>query len=140
MIQLIVQNFNVQLPDTHSFVYAIRHFLCVALTHNAVSPIVSVFEKALAIFVQLVHKWKAHLKKQLEVFFKEIIISILDSPSSSYEHKWVVLSAVNKCFDNPQSVVDIYVNYDCHMTSANIFEELVSHLSKIAVILSKNNF
>jgi brefeldin A-inhibited guanine nucleotide-exchange protein len=133
MILLIVQNFNVPLPDNHSFVYAIRHFLCVALTHNAVSPIISVFEKALAIFVQMVNNWKTHLKKQLEVFFKEIIISMLESPSSSFEHKWAVLNAINKIFDNAQSVVDIYVNYDCHMTSANIFEELIAHLSKIAV-------
>jgi brefeldin A-inhibited guanine nucleotide-exchange protein len=139
MIQLIIQNFNAQLPDNHSFVYAIRHFLCVALTHNAVSPIITVFERALTIFVQLVFKWKIHLKKQLEVFFKEIIISILDSTSSSFEHKWVVLNAINRIFDNAQSVVDIYVNYDCHMTSANIFEELISHLSKIAVSLFYRN-
>ncbi|KAL3103638.1 hypothetical protein niasHS_000274 [Heterodera schachtii] len=132
MILLIVRNFNTALPDTHSFVYAIRHFLCVALTHNAVSPNISVFSKALDIFVHLVDKYKIHLKKQIEVFFKEIIISILESTSSSFEHKWVVLTTIAKICDSPQSVVDIYVNYDCHMTSANIFEELVTHLSKIA--------
>lgn len=161
MIHLIVQNFNTQLLDTHSFIYAIRHFLCVALTHNAVSPIISVFSRALDIFVQLVNKYKVgngeqimlflilfgseifykiflqiHLKRQLEVFFKEIIISILDSSSSSFEHKWAVLNTIAKIFDTPQSVVDIYVNYDCHMTSANIFEELVTHLAKISVIFN----
>ena len=31
-----------------------------------------------------------------------------------------------------QCVVDIYVNYDCDLTLANIFERLVSDLSKIA--------
>lgn len=67
MILLVVQNFNTALPDKHSFVFAIRHWLCVALTKNAVSPIVSIFEKALAIFVQLVNKFKVHLKKQIEV-------------------------------------------------------------------------
>ena len=31
-----------------------------------------------------------------------------------------------------QCVVDIYVNYDCDLSLANIFERLVSDLSKIA--------
>lgn len=69
MILFIVQNFNMPLSDKHSFVFAIRHYLCVALTQNAVSPLNSVFEKALAIFVQLVNKLKVHLKRQIEVHF-----------------------------------------------------------------------
>uniref|UniRef100_A0A914NE75 SEC7 domain-containing protein n=1 Tax=Meloidogyne incognita TaxID=6306 RepID=A0A914NE75_MELIC len=105
MILLVMEHINGQpLPDHHSFVYAIRHFLCVALTQNAVSPTITVFEKALSIIVQLINKWKSHLKKTIGI----------------------------KIFDDSQSVVDIYVNYDCHMTSANIFEELISHLAKIA--------
>ena len=35
-------------------------------------------------------------------------------------------------FLDAQTVVDIYVNYDCDMHSANIFERLVYDLSKIA--------
>uniref|UniRef100_A0A914LSY1 SEC7 domain-containing protein n=1 Tax=Meloidogyne incognita TaxID=6306 RepID=A0A914LSY1_MELIC len=110
MILLVMEHINGQpLPDHHSFVYAIRHFLCVALTQNAVSPTITVFEKALSIIVQLINKWKSHLKKTIGI-----------------------LNALSKIFDDSQSVVDIYVNYDCHMTSANIFEELISHLAKIA--------
>lgn len=36
------------------------------------------------------------------------------------------------CFIDAQSVVDIYVNYDCDLNAANIFERLVNDLSKIA--------
>lgn len=32
-----------------------------------------------------------------------------------------------------QCVVDIYVNYDCDLNAANIFERLVNDLSKIAM-------
>ena len=35
-------------------------------------------------------------------------------------------------FTDAQCVVDIYVNYDCDLSLANIFERLVSDLSKIA--------
>ena len=35
-------------------------------------------------------------------------------------------------FLDTQTVVDVYVNYDCDLQSANIFERLVYDLSKIA--------
>lgn len=35
-------------------------------------------------------------------------------------------------FSDAQCVVDIYVNYDCDLNAANIFERLVNDLSKIA--------
>lgn len=35
-------------------------------------------------------------------------------------------------FLDAQTVVDVYVNYDCDLQSANIFERLVYDLSKIA--------
>jgi brefeldin A-inhibited guanine nucleotide-exchange protein len=67
MILLIVQNINVQLPEKHSFIFVIRMYLCKALTKNAASPVISVFEKAMAIFVQLTNKFKIYLKSHIEV-------------------------------------------------------------------------
>ncbi|CEF68473.1 LD29171p [Strongyloides ratti] len=133
MLLLIIQNFHINLPDKHCLVFAIRHYLCVALSKNSVSPFINVFEKSLAIFVLLVNKFKTHLKLQIEVFFREIILNILESGSSSFEHKWIVLNTVAKICEVPQSIVDIYVNYDCHLTSYNIFENLISILAKIAM-------
>lgn len=37
-----------------------------------------------------------------------------------------------RSLSDAQSVVDIYVNYDCDLNAANIFERLVNDLSKIA--------
>lgn len=42
-----------------------------------------------------------------------------------------VLSLCSSLSD-AQCVVDIYVNYDCDLNAANIFERLVNDLSKIA--------
>uniref|UniRef100_A0A0N5A8A3 SEC7 domain-containing protein n=1 Tax=Syphacia muris TaxID=451379 RepID=A0A0N5A8A3_9BILA len=132
MLLLIVQNSSTLLHTSQPFVLALRHYLCVSLSRNGVSPIVSIFEKSLAIFVQLVNKFKMHLKVQIEVFFREIIFSILESSSSSFEHKWIVVNTLEKICEDPQSVVDIYVNYDCNLTAANIFERMINSLSKIA--------
>ncbi|VDD92137.1 unnamed protein product [Enterobius vermicularis] len=132
MLLLIVQNSSSLLHTSQPFILALRHYLCVSLSRNGVSPIVTIFEKSLAIFVQLVNKFKMHLKVQIEVFFREIIFSILESSSSSFEHKWIVVNTLEKICEDPQSVVDIYVNYDCNLTAANIFERIINSLSKIA--------
>lgn len=132
MLLLIVQNSSSLLHSSQPFILALRHYLCVSLSRNGVSPIVSIFEKSLAIFVQLVNKFKMHLKVQIEVFFKEIIFSILESSSSSFEHRWIVVNTLEKICEDPQSIVDIYVNYDCSLTAANVFERMINALSKIA--------
>ncbi|KAI6178099.1 hypothetical protein M3Y98_00464500 [Aphelenchoides besseyi] len=133
MILLIVENVHASsLHAQHSFIFVVRAFLCKAITKHAASPVQEVFVRVLRIFVQLATKFKNYLKSQIEVFFKEIVFSILDSPSSGYNHKKDALETLNRICADPQSLVDIYVNYDCHLTSANIFALLVGHLSKIA--------
>ncbi|KAF0301335.1 Brefeldin A-inhibited guanine nucleotide-exchange protein 1 [Amphibalanus amphitrite] len=67
-----------------------------------------------------------------QVFFNDIILTLLETPSSSFEHKWLVVQALTHVCADAQSVVDIYVNYDCHFASANVFERLVVDLSRLA--------
>ncbi|XP_039270898.2 brefeldin A-inhibited guanine nucleotide-exchange protein 1-like [Styela clava] len=114
------------------FINAIKQYLCVALSKNGVSNIPEVFELSLAIFLKLLENFKTYLKMQIQVFFKEIFLNILETNSSSFDHKWMVLQTLGKICEDAQIVVDIYVNYDCDINAANIFEELVNILSKIS--------
>lgn len=68
----------------------------------------------------------------LQVFFKEIFLNILETHTSSFQHKWMVMQALTRICSDAQCVVDIYLNYDCDMSLSNIFERLTSDLSKIA--------
>lgn len=108
------------------FVIAIKQYLCVALSKNGVSSVPEVFELSLALFLALLARFKVHLKMQIEVFFKEIFMNILETSSSSFEHKWMVIHALTRICADAQSVVDIYVNYDCDLSAANLFERFVS--------------
>ena len=44
----------------------------------------------------------------------------------------MVIQALTRICADAQSVVDIYLNYDCDLALANIFDRLVNDLSKIA--------
>ncbi|KYN11925.1 Brefeldin A-inhibited guanine nucleotide-exchange protein 1 [Trachymyrmex cornetzi] len=128
----ILQNAGPVLRSNEMFVIAIKQYLCVALSKNGVSSVPEVFELSLALFLALLARFKMHLKMQIEVFFKEIFMNILETSSSSFEHKWMVIHALTRICADAQSVVDIYVNYDCDLSAANLFERLVNDLSKIA--------
>ncbi|CAB1317567.1 unnamed protein product [Coregonus sp. 'balchen'] len=103
----ILQNAGPIFKTNEMFINAIKQYLCVALSKNGVSSVP-------------------------EVFFKEIFLYILETSTSSYDHKWMVIQSLTKICADAQSVVDIYVNYDCDLNAANIFERLVNYLSKIA--------
>ncbi|XP_023318748.1 brefeldin A-inhibited guanine nucleotide-exchange protein 1 isoform X2 [Trichogramma pretiosum] len=128
----ILQNAGPILRSNEMFVITIKQYLCVALSKNGVSSVPEVFELSLALFLVLLARFKVHLKMQIEVFFKEIFMNILETSSSSFEHKWMVIHALTRICADAQSVVDIYVNYDCDLAAANLFERLVNDLSKIA--------
>ncbi|XP_056019394.1 brefeldin A-inhibited guanine nucleotide-exchange protein 1-like isoform X4 [Ostrea edulis] len=128
----ILQNAGPVFKTNDMFINAIKQYLCVALSKNGVSSVPEVFELSLAIFLTLLSNFKQHLKMQIEVFFKEIFLYILETPSSSFEHKWMVIQALTRICADAQCVVDIYLNYDCDLGLANIFERLVNDLSKIA--------
>ncbi|XP_077043606.1 brefeldin A-inhibited guanine nucleotide-exchange protein 2 isoform X1 [Agelaius phoeniceus] len=128
----VLQNAGLVFRTHEMFINAIKQYLCVALSKNGVSSVPDVFELSLAIFLTLLSNFKTHLKMQIEVFFKEIFLNILETSSSSFEHKWMVIQTLTRICADAQCVVDIYVNYDCDLNAANIFERLVNDLSKIA--------
>uniref|UniRef100_A0A8C5WZE8 ARF guanine nucleotide exchange factor 2 n=1 Tax=Laticauda laticaudata TaxID=8630 RepID=A0A8C5WZE8_LATLA len=128
----VLQNAGPVFRTHEMFINAIKQYLCVALSKNGVSSVPDVFELSLAIFLTLLSNFKIHLKMQIEVFFKEIFLNILETSTSSFEHKWMVIQTLTRISADAQCVVDIYVNYDCDLNAANIFERLVNDLSKIA--------
>lgn len=132
MLLSILQSAGRTFQSSDLFAIAIKQYLCVALSKNGVSNILEIFQLSLDIFHCLLQNFKVHLKMQIEVFIKEIFLTILESPTSAFEHKWLVLQILTKICADAQCVVDIYVNYDCNIKAANIFERLVVDLSKIA--------
>ncbi|CAA21704.3 SEC7 domain-containing protein [Caenorhabditis elegans] len=130
MLLLVLQNSSSILQSSQPCIIVIKRTLCMALTRNAVSNNIQVFEKSLAIFVELLDKFKTHLKASIEVFFNSVILPMLDSNTCAFEQKWIVLNTIGKILANPQSVVDMFVNYDCDMTSPNLFKSIVEVVSK----------
>ncbi|KAI8057174.1 hypothetical protein BDF22DRAFT_669905 [Syncephalis plumigaleata] len=118
-------------PATTTFISTIKQHLCLTLSRNLVSVIPAVFECALELFWQVLCNFRMFLKKEIEVFFTEIFLPILEMKNSPFQQRLALLSVLTRICDNPQMLVELYLNYDCDREAlANIYERLVNVLSK----------
>ena len=64
----------------------------------------------------------------------EIFIPILEMKTSTLKQKAVILNMLQRLCQDPQALVEIYLNYDCDSEAAdNIYEQYVPRFLLLAV-------
>ncbi|THV08590.1 hypothetical protein K435DRAFT_825040 [Dendrothele bispora CBS 962.96] len=125
--------------EATTFVQAINQYLCLTLSRNAVSPVPQVFEISVEIFWRVLSGMRTKLKKEIEVLFHEIFIPILEMRTATLKQKAIILGMFSRLSQDPQALVEIYLNYDCDSEAAdNIYEHLMNIISKIGTVSSTN--
>ncbi|KAG0038848.1 Brefeldin A-inhibited guanine nucleotide-exchange protein 1 [Podila clonocystis] len=135
VLELILSMMNNSGPVFQSdrlFVNAVRQYLCVSLSQNGVSANETLFEFSLSLFLTVLRYYRAQLKAEVEVLFNEFYLKFLDMSNATLRQKEMVLQGLHKICSNPQSLVDIYLNFDCDFSMASVFEHIVNSLSRIA--------
>ena len=116
-----------------TFVQAIKQYLCLSLSRNGASSVNKVFEVTCEIFWQMLKYLRVMLKKEIEVFLKEIYLAILDKRSAPIFQKQYILTVFGRLAADPRALVEIYLNYDCDRTALdNMYQRVVEHLSKLS--------
>ncbi|KAH9880297.1 hypothetical protein IAQ61_000586 [Plenodomus lingam] len=116
-----------------TFIQAVKQYLCLSLSRNGASSVKQVFEVACEIFWQMLKYLRISLKKEVEVFLKEIYLATLDKRSAPPFQKQYVLTIFARLAADPRALVEVYLNYDCDRTALdNMFQRVVEHLSRIS--------
>ncbi|KAF2435482.1 guanyl-nucleotide exchange factor [Tothia fuscella] len=116
-----------------SFVQAVKQYLCLSLSRNGVSSVRPVFEVSCEIFWIMLKFLRVMMKKEIEVFLKEIYLSILDKRAAPAWQKQMILVILSRMAADPRALVEVYLNYDCDRTALdNMFERIIEHLSRIS--------
>ncbi|KAF2683962.1 hypothetical protein K458DRAFT_303679 [Lentithecium fluviatile CBS 122367] len=116
-----------------SFIQAIKQYLCLSLSRNGASSVNKVFEVACEIFWQMLKYLRVMLKKEVEVFMKEIYLAILDKRTAPAFQKQYILNVFGRLAADPRALVEMYLNYDCDRTALdNMYQRVVEHLSRIS--------
>ncbi|PKI83678.1 guanine nucleotide exchange protein for ADP-robosylation factor [Malassezia vespertilionis] len=116
-----------------TFVQAVKQYLCLSLSRNAVSSVIQVFDISCEIFWLVISGMRTKLKKEIEVLLNEIFLPILEMRSSTTIQKSVLLGVINRLCRDPQALVELYLNYDCDRSALeNVYERLMDVISKLA--------
>jgi len=114
------------------FVDAIREHLIMGLLKNCVSTDVDVFRLSVSIFASLIAGFRSNLKAEIGAILDNIFLKIGASGNSSFNQRVLVLEVLCKICQDSESIIDIFLNYDCDNSSSNIYENTVLLLDKIA--------
>jgi brefeldin A-inhibited guanine nucleotide-exchange protein len=117
--------------ESVDFMQASKNSICLALAMNAPKPINQVFQISCEIFSLMVNHMRGALKSEIEVFFREIYLPILEMKVSSVERKSrVVNTLLAPVSRNARTLVEMYLNYDCSGSlMSNIYERSISSRS-----------
>eukprot|EP01080_Neovahlkampfia_damariscottae_P002329 gene2329-2797_t len=141
LISSVLTNSGPVFRASYSFIQDIRQTLCLSLLNNVVSTNPKIFNISLSVFKTLFVHFKDHLKVEIATFLDAALLKILRSPNSTYQHKFLVIQVIATIVQDPQTVVDLFVNYDSGgMEYSNIFEHIVHEISTIIQVSFETNW
>nr|POF12647.1 protein transport protein sec7 [Quercus suber] len=116
------------------FTQAIKQYLCLSLSRNGASSVNKVFEVSAEIFWLITKYLRPQLKRELEVFLKEIYLSILEKRAApGWQKTYIVQHIFARIGTDPKALVEIYLNYDCDRAALdNMYQRIIEHVSRIA--------
>ncbi|KAL8675454.1 MAG: hypothetical protein Q9168_000155 [Polycauliona sp. 1 TL-2023] len=116
-----------------SFGQAINQYLRLSLSRNGASSVRQVFETCSEIFWLILKDMRVMLKREIEVFLKEIYLAILERRNAPSFQKLYVMKILKRLSNDPRGLVEVYLNYDCEPRALdNMFQRTMEHLSRIA--------
>ncbi|KAJ5756929.1 uncharacterized protein N7511_007111 [Penicillium nucicola] len=119
--------------DGMTLLLAVRPHLCLSLSRNGASAVPHVFKVCCEIFWLMLTDMRVMMKKELEVFLKEIYLAILEKRAAPAFQKQYFMEVLERLGGDPRALVEIYLNYDCDRTALeNIFQNIIEQLSRYA--------
>uniref|UniRef100_A0A093URP6 Protein transport protein SEC7 n=1 Tax=Talaromyces marneffei PM1 TaxID=1077442 RepID=A0A093URP6_TALMA len=109
--------------DSITLLHAIRPHLCLSLSRNGSSSVPKVFEVCCEIFWLMLKYMRVMLKKELEVFLKEIYLAILERRNSPAFQKQYFMEILER------------LSGDSRATALeNIFQNLIEQISRFVIM------
>jgi len=121
--------------EAMTLLQAVRPHLCLSLSRNGSSAVPHVFKVCCELFWLMLKDMRVMMKKELEVFLKEIYLAILEKRAAPSFQKQYFMEVLERLGSDPRALVEIYLNYDCDRTALeNIFQNIIEQLSRHASV------
>ncbi|KAI7508911.1 hypothetical protein KC347_g5711 [Hortaea werneckii] len=120
--------------EATGFTQAVKQYLCLSLSRNGASSTQKVFEVAAEVFWLITKFLRPQLKRELEVFLKEIYLAILEKRAAPiWQKSYIVQHLFRRVCDDGRCLVELYLNYDCDRQALdNLYQRIIEHVSRLA--------
>ncbi|KAJ3192256.1 Brefeldin A-inhibited guanine nucleotide-exchange protein 2 [Irineochytrium annulatum] len=132
LILSVLNNAGSVLLNDELFTDLIKTNISASVSRNGITTNPLLFELSLSIFLMLIRYYRSKLKTEVEVLLNTVYLHILEMGNSTYKQKSLVLQGLLKICENPQTLVDLYINYDCDLATVSLFERIVSVCARVA--------
>ncbi|XP_076950477.1 brefeldin A-inhibited guanine nucleotide-exchange protein 5-like [Bidens hawaiensis] len=132
LLQGLLEGVSHSFTKNFTFMDSVKAYLSYALLRASVSNSPTIFQYATGIFSVLLLRFREGLKIEIGIFFPLIVLRTLDNTECPLNLKLMVIRMLEKICKEPQMLIDLYMNYDCDLEAPNLFERMVTTLSKIA--------
>ncbi|CAN4075419.1 unnamed protein product [Withania somnifera] len=130
LLQGLLEGVSDSFTKNFQFMDSVKAYLSYVLLRASVSQSPTIFQYATGIFSVLLLQFRECLKDEIGIFFPLVVLRPLDG--TDLNAKTSIPRMLEKVCKNSQMLVDLYVNYDCDPQAPNLFERMVTTLSKIA--------
>lgn len=134
LLQGLLEGVSHSFTRNFHFIDSVKAYLSYALLRASVSQSPVIFQYASGIFLVLLLRFRESLKGEIGIFFPLVVLRSLDGLECPANQKISVLRMLEKVCKDPQMLVDIFVNYDCDLEAPNLFERMVTSLSRISQV------
>lgn len=151
LLKVLLENSGPIFRSADRFAGAIKQYLCLSLLKNCTSTAPQAQALCASIFLTLVTHFRRSLKAEIGVFFPMILLRPIEPPPGTpagagggvppaavapspaeLAQKAVALRCLLALFSDGQVLVDLFVNYDCDLSGANLFERTVTAVVRVA--------
>jgi hypothetical protein len=124
------------------FSHQLRQPLCLALLRNCMSPYDQAVDAAVSILTAIVAspRLREFLKAEVGALYPLLLLRPLEAERPESPHQVIAaLTGLASVCSSPQVLVDIFVNYDCNLQAANLFERTIKLLAKYVQLGSSSS-
>jgi brefeldin A-inhibited guanine nucleotide-exchange protein len=152
LLKILLENSGPLFRSGERYIGAIKQYLCLSLLKNCSSAAPQAQRLCASIFLTLIKYFRRNLKAEVGVFYPMILLRPIEPPTGSVggasgagataaaalpptadtAQKAVALRCLQALCSDGQLLVDLFVNYDCDLGGANLFERTIAALVRVA--------
>ncbi|CCW66529.1 unnamed protein product [Phytomonas sp. Hart1] len=137
ILHIIVRGGSV-FHNTEPVICCVRQNVIPAVVRTSLSTDIDIFRLSLKILLHCCMTYGPQLVNENSTIFRHVYFRVLESKFTSLMHKSMVIEVFQCYIEEPQNLLNLFLNYDCNTCSYSIYEEMIGYLDALSRPLRKH--